>query len=159
MVPGAFVLLDELPLNANGKVDRRALPAPEWGAEAEYVAPRTEMEELLCEIWIEVLAAKGETRSGRVGIHDNFFDLGGHSLLATQVLTRIREVLGIQVPLRALFETPTVAELATVVEDRFLGGLDASEVAEELDRLETAGDPDPGRQEARAGNIHESRCA
>ncbi|MEW5931654.1 MAG: amino acid adenylation domain-containing protein, partial [Gemmatimonadota bacterium] len=110
MVPSAFVVLEALPLNANGKVDRRALPAPEQGSGAEYVAPRTPAEEVLAEIWAEVL------KTGRVGAEDNFFELGGHSLLATQVISRVRAAFGVEAPLKALFEAPTVAGLAGRIE-------------------------------------------
>ena len=109
MMPSAFVLLDALPLTANGKLDRRALPAPGQARpelESDYVAPRTLTEELLAEIWSELLRLK------LVGIHDNFFELGGHSLLATRVMSRVRQTLNLEVPLRALFEAPTVSGLA-----------------------------------------------
>ncbi|HEU4435059.1 MAG TPA: phosphopantetheine-binding protein, partial [Pyrinomonadaceae bacterium] len=110
MVPSAFVMLDALPLTPNGKVDRKRLPKPErMHAEAEYVAPRTPVEEVISSIWSAVL------RLERVGIHDNFFELGGHSLLATQVTFSIREKLGVELPLRRIFETPTVAGLAELV--------------------------------------------
>ncbi|HST60536.1 MAG TPA: AMP-binding protein, partial [Longimicrobium sp.] len=112
MVPSAFVLLDALPLTANGKLDRNLLPAPELGsADEKYVAPRTPMEEVLAGIWAEVL------RLERVGLEDSFFELGGHSLLATRVVSRIRELFGVELPLRALFEGPTVGELAVRVEE------------------------------------------
>ncbi|HEX2094090.1 MAG TPA: condensation domain-containing protein, partial [Longimicrobiaceae bacterium] len=107
MVPGALVLLDALPLTPNGKVDRRTLVALESAAADEtYLAPRNGTEELLCGIWAEVLGRE------RVGVEENFFELGGHSLLATQVVSRARQAFGAEVPLRALFEAPTVAALA-----------------------------------------------
>jgi acyl carrier protein len=113
MIPSAFVLLDALPLSPNGKVDRKALPAPDQnraGPEESYVAPGTPVEEVLAEIWVEVL------KLDKVGIHDNFFELGGHSLLATQVMSRLRELFQVELPLRSLFESPTVAGLAERIE-------------------------------------------
>ena len=112
MVPSAFVVLDELPLTPNGKVDRRALPAPDHTRpelEEAFVAPRTPVEEVVAGIWAEVLGME------QVGIHDNFFELGGHSLKATQVVSRVREAFQVELPLRSLFESPTVAELALAV--------------------------------------------
>jgi amino acid adenylation domain-containing protein len=112
MVPSAFVAVDVLPLTPNGKLDRKALPAPDFaGAEDAYVAPRTPTEETLAEIWAEVL------RVERVGVHDSFFELGGHSLLATRVVTRVREAFGVELPLRALFEGPSIAPLAEKVDE------------------------------------------
>ncbi|HEV2735852.1 MAG TPA: non-ribosomal peptide synthetase, partial [Longimicrobiaceae bacterium] len=145
MVPGACVILESIPLTPSGKTDRRALPAPESGSGTEYAAPETEMEELLCRIWLDVLGPGGEARPGRVGRRDNFFGLGGHSLLAIQVVTRIRRELGIEVPLVALFESPTVAELATTLEDLFILALDESDLEARLGRLELVGGPDAGQ--------------
>jgi amino acid adenylation domain-containing protein/FkbM family methyltransferase len=122
MIPSSFLLLDALPLTPSGKLDRRALPrtAPggterQAGADGahganRYAAPRTPVEELVAAAWAEVLGVP------RVGVSDNFFDLGGHSLLATQVLSRLREALHVELPLRELFAAPTVAGLAAAVE-------------------------------------------
>ncbi len=113
MVPAVFVILDSFPLTSNGKVDRRALPSPgEARPELDkaFVGSRTPTEELLADIWAQVLGVE------RVGIYDDFFDLGGHSLLATQVVSRIRETFQVEMPLRHLFETPTVAGLAESLE-------------------------------------------
>ncbi|MGC2777759.1 MAG: amino acid adenylation domain-containing protein [Bradyrhizobium sp.] len=111
MVPAAFVLLGELPRSPHGKLDRRALPAPDLGAvTGTYAAPRTPVEETLAAIWCEVL------KRDRIGIDDHFFELGGHSLLATRVMARLRDALEVELPLRALFEAPTVRELAGRIE-------------------------------------------
>ncbi|HEX7314773.1 MAG TPA: condensation domain-containing protein, partial [Pyrinomonadaceae bacterium] len=112
MAPSSFVMLGAMPLTANGKVDRRALPEPDAseGLESSYVAPRTQVEEMLCGIWSEVLGTE------RVGVRDNFFELGGHSLLVTRAVSRIRDAFGVEIAMRAIFEHPTVCELAAVVE-------------------------------------------
>jgi amino acid adenylation domain-containing protein/FkbM family methyltransferase len=112
MTPSAFVLLEALPLTTNGKLDRKALPAPggerpAW--EGEYVAPRTPLEELLAGVWAELLGLE------RVGVDDNFFALGGHSLLATQLLARLLTIFKTELPLIAVFQSPTVAEFAGAV--------------------------------------------
>jgi len=112
MIPAVFVRLAELPLTANGKLDRKALPAPDGSRpvlEREFVAPRTETEKVLAEILSEVLGVS------QVGIHDNFFELGGHSLLATTVVSRIRGSFSVELPMRSLFEAPTIARLALVI--------------------------------------------
>ena len=113
MTPAAIVELAELPLTPSGKVNRRALPAPEFAAQLKqsYVAPRTEVEEQLAGIWAEVL------RVPRVGINDNFFELGGHSLLAVRLFARIEKVLGRHLPLATLFQAPTVGQLAHVLRE------------------------------------------
>jgi len=111
MVPSFVMLLDELPLTDNGKIDRRALPVPlPADIQDEGALPRTPTEELLTNIWSQIL------RLRNVGLHDNFFDLGGHSLLATQVVSRVRGTFKVELPLRALFENPTIAELAQSVD-------------------------------------------
>lgn len=113
MVPSTFVLLSSLPLLPNGKVDRRALPAPDTTrieGKAVFVAPRTPVEEALTNICAEVLTLE------EVGIHDNFFELGGHSLLATQLISRLRDTFHVELPLRRLFESPTMAELSECIE-------------------------------------------
>jgi amino acid adenylation domain-containing protein/non-ribosomal peptide synthase protein (TIGR01720 family) len=112
MIPTVFVEMTELPLTANGKVDRKALSAAELGLgqSREYEAPRTAVEELLAGIWAEVLGVE------RVGIHDNFFELGGHSLLATQVISRVREAFVLELPLRSLFEAPQLSSFAETIE-------------------------------------------
>ncbi|HKP83856.1 MAG TPA: condensation domain-containing protein, partial [Pyrinomonadaceae bacterium] len=113
MVPSLFVLMDELPLTANGKIDRRALPEPngmKTSADREYIAPRTPVEEMLAGIWSTVLG------TAKVSIHDTFFDLGGHSLLATQAISRVRAAFNIDIPLPTFFKEPTIAGLAANVE-------------------------------------------
>jgi non-ribosomal peptide synthetase component F len=128
MVPLHWLWLDKLPLNANGKLDRKALPALEIGQllqSQDYQAPRNDLEQTLAEIWAEVL------KVGKVGVRDNFFELGGHSLLATQIASRVQKTLQRDVPLRAMFECSTVEELAG-----YIDGLAANDISEEkVDRL------------------------
>jgi acyl carrier protein len=133
MVPSAVVVLDAFPLTPNGKLDRKALPAPDFApAEEGYVAPRTPTEQALVEIWTEVL------HLDRVGVAESFFELGGHSLLATLMVARVQQVFGIEVPVRAIFDEPTIAEMAVRVDaalevmDSELAQVDAGEMAEML---------------------------
>ncbi|MBF3241933.1 amino acid adenylation domain-containing protein, partial [Pseudomonas aeruginosa] len=122
MVPLHWLVLDRMPLNANGKLDRKALPALDIGQmqNQAYQAPRNELEETLARIWAEVLKVE------RVGVFDNFFELGGHSLLATQIASRVQKALQRNVPLRAMFECTTVEELASYIES-----LAPSEISEQ----------------------------
>jgi amino acid adenylation domain-containing protein len=134
MVPSAFVALDALPLTPNGKVDRKALPEPGAGRPAlsgEYVAPETEVEEILAELWSRVLGVE------TIGIHDSFFELGGHSLKATEVLLRVRELFGVDVPVHRLFERPTIAGLAVAIADELLARAADGDVAELMAGLGT----------------------
>ena len=113
MMPAQFVPLERLPLTPNGKLDRRALPRvdQDGSASAEtFVAPRTPAEELLAGIWATLL------NRPRVGVNDNFFELGGHSLVATRVMARVRDAFQVELPLRELFDAPTVAQLCEVIE-------------------------------------------
>jgi acyl carrier protein len=112
MLPATFVILDTLPLTPAGKVDRRALPEPDRtrpDLANPFVAPRLPVEKHLAEIWTEVIGLD------QVGIHDNFLDLGGHSLQATQIISRVIRTLQVELPVQALFDAPTVAEMAVVI--------------------------------------------
>ncbi|MDZ8067341.1 MAG: amino acid adenylation domain-containing protein [Nostoc sp. DedQUE08] len=112
MIPSAIVQIEALPLSPSGKVDRRALPVPNFQNESElgFVAPRTPTEEIVADIWIQILKRE------HIGIYDNFFDLGGHSLLATQAISRLRKAFKVELPLRSLFEAPTLAQLVERIE-------------------------------------------
>jgi amino acid adenylation domain-containing protein len=130
MVPSAFTMLDAVPLSANGKVNRRALPDPDRGRpelENLFVTPRSSVEETLAEIWAGLL------RLERIGVHDNFFELGGHSLLATQVIARARDAFRVELPLRALFDAPTVAGIADVIQKVMDSGIEKT--APEISRV------------------------
>jgi acyl carrier protein len=135
MSPGGYVALGELPLTENGKLDRRALPAPERSnveMAQGYVAPMGPVEEALADIWSEVL------RVEKVGVKDDFFDLGGHSLLLTQVVSRIRSTFSLNLPLRALFENPTIKQLSVAIAAEQLleaDSIEASDLLQELQQL------------------------
>jgi len=134
MVPSAFVMLDAMPLTSSRKVDRRALPAPDpsgFRAENAYAEPRTPAEEQLVEIWEEVLGME------RVGIHDDFFELGGHSLRAVRVVARLNRHFGVELPLRALFEHPTIAELVlAVTQTQAEAEIDIEHMLAQVERLQ-----------------------
>jgi natural product biosynthesis luciferase-like monooxygenase protein/amino acid adenylation domain-containing protein/FkbM family methyltransferase len=132
MVPAVFVPMAALPLNANGKLDREALPAPEParpGGEAPYEPPRNQVEALLAHIWKRTLELD------QVGIHDNFFALGGHSLLGVQLVSRVRRNFRVELPLRALFDSPTVAELACEVVSHEARPGQSEKIARALERV------------------------
>jgi amino acid adenylation domain-containing protein len=132
MVPSALVPLEKLPLTPNGKVDRKALPAPDPAAvqTEAFVAPESDLEQLLAGIWCEVLGLT------RVGIHDNFFELGGHSLMITKLISRVRDGIQVELPMASVFEAPTIAELALLVEDLLIQEIDGltDEEAAKLDQ-------------------------
>ena len=134
MVPSDFIFLDAIPLTAHGKVDRQSLPAP-GGTRPElgvpYKAPQSDVEKQLARIWEEVLDARP------IGVDDNFLDLGGHSLLATQIVSRIRNAFIIELPLRRLFESPTVAEMAGIIAESQANRTDQAELAEILHEVES----------------------
>jgi acyl carrier protein len=131
MVPSAYVVLAAMPLTPNGKIDRKALPAPETGPsdEAIFVAPRNPIEATLAGIWQKVLGRE------RVGVTDDFFALGGHSLLATQVVARVAEALEVEIPLAGIFQARTLGGLAEIIQAvlwaRPTGAGDAAAVAED----------------------------
>jgi acyl carrier protein len=142
MVPAAFVVLESLPLTPNGKVDRLGLPAPDRTRpepEETYVAPRSPVEEALAEIWGQVLGLD------QVGINDNFFELGGHSLLATQVISRVINTFRVKVPLRSLFQAPTVADMAVVIVRNQVEKAGSKDIDSKLAELEALSDGEARR--------------
>jgi acyl-CoA synthetase (AMP-forming)/AMP-acid ligase II/acyl carrier protein len=121
MVPSFFLMLDQIPLTANGKVDRRALPAPDNarpGLEESFVGPRTPIEKALVEIWTDVLGIN------RIGVNDSFFDLGGHSMLATQLVSRARQAFKVNFPLQRLFSAPTIFSMALTIEEAMIAEME-----------------------------------
>jgi amino acid adenylation domain-containing protein len=143
MVPSGFVCLDALPLAGSGKVDRGALPPVDTEPGRRYVAPRTPSEVVVADTWREVL------RLDRVGAEDNFFDLGGHSLLLTQVVSRLRKIFKSELPIRWLFETPTVSGLAARIDEA-----ERQDLSRILDELESLPEPEPapGDRATRVGS-------
>lgn len=132
MVPDSIVALDALPLTTNGKIDRVRLSQiskTRHVSDDNFVAPRTGLEEELANLWAEILKVE------RVGINDNFFDLGGHSLLATRLIFQLREHFHVDVPLRALFEAPTIAAFAPVIVQTQIEQIDSEDMAQALSAL------------------------
>ena len=142
MIPSVLIFVDSLPLTPSGKIDRRALPAPD-GSRPElqnaFVAPRSSTEEKVAATWTEVLEL------GKVGINDNFFDLGGHSLLATQVISRLGDVFGVEIPMRVFFENPNVARLAVKIDQYVKNIADEEETRNILADLESLSDEEAER--------------
>ncbi|HEX8141334.1 MAG TPA: amino acid adenylation domain-containing protein [Pyrinomonadaceae bacterium] len=142
LIPSAFVMLDALPLTPGGKIDPLALPAPEENGPQTthgFVAPRSPLEETLADIWASILKTQW------VGIRDNFFELGGHSLLATQVISRLRDHFNLELPLRTIFERPTVEELAAIIVQCRDEQAEELEMARMLAELESLSDEDVRR--------------
>jgi acyl carrier protein len=132
MIPSAFVYLESMPRTPNGKVDRRALPPPETSRpklDADFIAPRTALEEKVAAIWVDVLGISP------IGVSDNFFDLGGNSLMAAQVLSRLYRVFGTDVSMRNFFESPTVAAVGLAVVQNKAERISEANVARILDEL------------------------
>ncbi|MGI9291060.1 MAG: amino acid adenylation domain-containing protein [Gammaproteobacteria bacterium] len=127
MVPAAFLWLDAIPQTPNGKVNRKALPAPDWSAEQDYVAPESATEVALAEIWQNVL------QLDKIGVNDNFFVLGGHSLLATQLVARIRNIFQLELPLMYIFDYPSVGSLALAIDAMRLAAGSADDLTDNDD--------------------------
>jgi acyl-coenzyme A synthetase/AMP-(fatty) acid ligase/acyl carrier protein len=143
MIPSAFVKLDAIPLTPNGKVDRKALPDPEKNRpelDTEFVAARTQVEKELAKIWAGVLSLD------QVGIQDNFFDLGGHSLLATQVISRVINTFKVELPIKSLFESPTVAAMAVFITENMAKNAGDEELARMLAESESISDEEARKQ-------------
>jgi acyl carrier protein len=133
MVPGIFIPIEQIPRTPIGKIDRKSLPAPDQDRpdlEHEFVAPRNPVEEMIAELWAKTIGIE------KVGIYDNFFDLGGHSLMATQIISRLRNTYNVEIPLRKLFEAPTVANLALVIAEAQAAQVGEEELGQMLDELE-----------------------
>jgi acyl-coenzyme A synthetase/AMP-(fatty) acid ligase/acyl carrier protein len=142
MIPPVFMMLDALPLTANGKLDRNALPAPNRSRphlETAYAAPRNSTEEELAEIWAAVLSLS------QVGIHDNFFELGGHSLAATRVVSRVLKHFQLEIPVQSLFSCPTVAEMARIITQHQGRQLGDGELENILSKIESLSDDEARR--------------
>lgn len=156
MIPSVFVRLDTLPLTPQGKIARRALPDPEQTRpelSIAYVAPHSDMELQLARIWSSVLSLD------RVGIHDNFFDLGGHSLAATRVISRVVQAFQLELPVRSLFDAPTIAEMAVIIHQIRSERASDAELAQMLRDVETITEEEAQRHEVKLTSVapHQSR--
>ena len=148
MIPSAFVMLEAMPLTPNGKVDRKALPIPDSSRpelDTPYVAPRTPVEKEVAQMWAEVVGVD------QVGIHDNFFDLGGHSLAATRVISRVINTFKVELHIKSLFESPTVADMAVVITENMAKKAGDEELAHMLTELESLSDEEAQRLLAEEG--------
>ncbi|MFS0698208.1 phosphopantetheine-binding protein, partial [Streptomyces nitrosporeus] len=147
MVPSVFVRLDALPLTANGKIDRRALPDPESVTADAFVAPGTPTEEAVAAIWRDLLGKEASTQ-------DSFFDLGGHSILAVRLVSRLQNEFDLDLPMRVAFESPTIAQLAVEIENRIRAEIDAelaaSEAPTEAPTEAPSASQDPARSVSRS---------
>ncbi|MFE9621314.1 phosphopantetheine-binding protein, partial [Streptomyces sp. NPDC006384] len=118
MIPSLYVQVDAIPLTANGKLDHRALPTPDHTTTDTHVAPRTPAEERIAAIWMDLLGKSA-------GVHDGFFEVGGHSILAVRLVSRLRQDFDLDLPIRVVFERPTIAQIAAEIEDRVRAEIDA----------------------------------
>lgn len=151
MVPALFVRVEQLPLLPSGKVNRRAMPAPEPAIrtiDEPLIAPRNPIEHTLAAIWRDLLGCE------QIGVHDGFFDLGGHSLVATQVISRLRDIFAIDLPLRSLFERPTIHQLSLAIVEHQIAQREDGTVPALLEQIENLSDEDAVRELAQAGAEH-----
>jgi acyl carrier protein len=145
MIPASVIILDQMPISPSGKLDRRALPEPDQmrpDLEVVYLAPRTSIEEELAHLWSDMLSIEWDGALSPIGVNDNFFELGGHSLLATQIISRVRETYQVDLPIRRVFENPTIAGLSEIISQTLMDSVDSSEIETILNELEALSDED-----------------
>jgi acyl-coenzyme A synthetase/AMP-(fatty) acid ligase/acyl carrier protein len=156
MVPAAFVELDRMPLNSNGKIDKKALPAADLARPEraeDFVVPETPLEEEVASVWKEVLGLE------RLGVNENFFEIGGHSLLATRVIMLLRSRLGLSISLRLLFEYPTIAGMATALMDTLLEEAEEPALLEMISEVENLSDEEVRHLRAEGANLRQNGVA
>ena len=156
MVPAAFVELERMPLNSNGKIDKKALPAADLARPEraeDFVTPQTPLEEEVASVWKEVLGLE------RVGVNENFFEIGGHSLLATRVIMLLRSRLGLSISLRLLFEYPTIAGMATALMDTLLDEIDEPSLLEMISEVENLSDNEVCQLRTEGANLRQNGVA